>query len=58
MSHLDIRSILKMIERDVNFLQKNNLMDYSLLIGIEAITQYNEHEERSMHKLNSSFTSG
>ena len=33
----DRKEILKIIEREANFLKENNLMDYSILIGIEQI---------------------
>ena len=31
--------LLQAIEREVKFLQENNLMDYSILVGIEHIPQ-------------------
>jgi hypothetical protein len=37
----DIVLILKTIERDIEFLQRNGLMDYSLLLGIEKINKIN-----------------
>ena len=33
----DRKEILKIVEREANFLKENNLMDYSILIGIEQI---------------------
>jgi len=32
--------VLDTIEKDVQFLSQNNLMDYSILIGIEEIVKY------------------
>lgn len=37
LSNDKIRKILKFIENDVEFLREHNLMDYSILIGIEEV---------------------
>jgi restriction endonuclease Mrr len=34
----DINLILMTLDRDIKFLQQNGLMDYSLLLGIEKVT--------------------
>ena len=34
----DRRELIKIIQRDTDFLARNNLMDYSLLLAIEEIT--------------------
>lgn len=36
MSHADIDSINTIIRKDSNFLASVNIMDYSLLLGVEA----------------------
>ena len=38
----DSNLILATLERDVKFLKKNGLMDYSLLLGIEKVNKF-EH---------------
>ncbi|XP_022167853.1 phosphatidylinositol 4-phosphate 5-kinase type-1 beta-like [Myzus persicae] len=34
-----LSDVLRIIEKDANFLQRNNIMDYSMLLGIYNITQ-------------------
>ena len=38
----DINLILMTLDRDIKFLQQNGLMDYSLLLGIEKVTNVGE----------------
>jgi len=35
-SDVDRKELIEIIEKDVQFLQVNNLMDYSILLGIEV----------------------
>jgi|TARA_B110000285_G_C15126255_1_gene620447 hypothetical protein len=39
-SEEDARLILVTLERDIEFLKKNGLMDYSLLLGIEKVNKF------------------
>lgn len=45
-SKTDRRNILAAMRRDVNFLEKMKLMDYSLLLGIEMNPKYLERKEQ------------
>ena len=40
----DAENILTTIERDIAYLKKNGLMDYSLLLGIEEIIGDHEND--------------
>jgi len=37
LNEFERKSLLDKVEKDVQFLQSNNLMDYSLLLGIEQV---------------------
>jgi hypothetical protein len=39
-SEEDARLIIMTLERDIAFMKKNGLMDYSLLLGIEKINKF------------------
>ena len=39
-SEEDARLILVTLERDIEFLKTNGLMDYSLLLGIEKVNKF------------------
>jgi len=39
----DREAIMKKVETDIAFLEKHNLMDYSLLVIIETNTKFVEH---------------
>jgi len=45
-SKADRKRILSIIEKDVKFLEQNELIDYSMLIGIEIINFDNTPEGR------------
>ena len=44
-SKRDSRDIIETIKRDTEFLRKHGLMDYSILLGIEAVHQRNRVEK-------------
>lgn len=39
----DYKLILASVKRDVEFLQENGLMDYSLLLGVERVSEQNRN---------------
>ena len=39
----DFRMILASVKRDVEFFQNNGLMDYSLLLGVEKVSDFNRN---------------
>ena len=39
----DFRMILASVKRDVEFLKNNSLMDYSLLLGVEKVSDHNRN---------------
>ena len=41
-SENDIKLILSTLERDISFLEKMGLMDYSLLLGIEKVSHFED----------------
>jgi hypothetical protein len=44
MSHEDIEKVNEVIRKDSNFLASLNIMDYSILLGIESKVQINTEE--------------
>ena len=50
--------ILASVKRDVEFLKNNGLMDYSLLLGVEKVSDHNRNFDTfdNVHKLGKKYT--
>ena len=50
MNERNLRSLYKILEKDVDFFKLNKIMDYSLLVGIEKINDSEKYAEKFSFK--------